>query len=484
MKRFLLALALCLLPSLASAQCNGVFAAHTVCGNSSGSPAIPGQIPQSAVTGVPGGTNGQTQYNNSNAFGGYTPSQDCTVVPSTGVFTCLKTNNVLFGPLATDTGTGILSGTINTQTINYAIQTSDCSKTIQAGTGTTGSITITLPVVAGFPTNCIVAVTNGDTGRGKFLGGFPVGLHSSTLYPGQTIVVQIVNGAWATINQPGRWVLTAATTIYIRPDGNDNNDGLANSATGAYKTANAAVIAVAGNIDINGRSDLLIEHTCAAPPCTINTTNQLLILPITPGLSTSSVVFVGGIPTYDGDPLGTTLAAPSGCCDIQLDYQAISLNIGSHFTYAGSPTIAAIYMGGGAFANLLGGIFGNISGGGTTTSHIVMNSNAKIFVLGNYTISGSPGTGGAHAWAEFEGYIEYGAPLTFTCTTALTMAVWALASNNGVLTWPGATFSGCGSVTAQRFVSNTAGGVNTSGGGATYFPGNVGGAATTPGWTQ
>src|SRR5882757_2592426 len=105
MKRLLLALALLLLPTAAVAQCNGVFPAATLCGNNTGSPNVPGQFPASSLTGVVGGTSGQTQYNNAGAFGGYTPSGDCTVVPSTGVFTCLKTNNVAFGPFATSNAT-------------------------------------------------------------------------------------------------------------------------------------------------------------------------------------------------------------------------------------------------------------------------------------------------------------------------------------------------------------------------------------------
>jgi hypothetical protein len=52
MKRILLALTLLLVPTLAFGQCNGVFPAHTLCGNNTGSPAIPGQFPASAITGV------------------------------------------------------------------------------------------------------------------------------------------------------------------------------------------------------------------------------------------------------------------------------------------------------------------------------------------------------------------------------------------------------------------------------------------------
>lgn len=75
-------------------------------------------IPNYATGGTPGGTSGQTQYNNSGVFGGYTPSGDCSVVPSTGITTCLRTNGTLFGALATVTpGTGVataLGNGINT----------------------------------------------------------------------------------------------------------------------------------------------------------------------------------------------------------------------------------------------------------------------------------------------------------------------------------------------------------------------------------
>src|SRR5258707_11523881 len=54
-------------------------------------------------------------------------------------------------------------------TANYTIATTDAGKTIQAGTGSTGFFTITVPSVSGFPANTVVILTNGDTvtPRGK-----------------------------------------------------------------------------------------------------------------------------------------------------------------------------------------------------------------------------------------------------------------------------------------------------------------------------
>jgi hypothetical protein len=96
MKKLLLALTLALFPSLAMAQCNGVFANNTVCGNVTGSSNLPRPTNPSAFLGAAGGTNGQTQYNNGGALGGYTPSGDVTVNTATGVET--------IQPLAVTTG--------------------------------------------------------------------------------------------------------------------------------------------------------------------------------------------------------------------------------------------------------------------------------------------------------------------------------------------------------------------------------------------
>lgn len=88
MKKLLLTLALLLAPSLAMAQCNGVFPNNTACGNTTGSSNTPRPIPLSSFpTNSPGGTNGQIQYNNGGAFGGFTASGDATINTTTGVVT-------------------------------------------------------------------------------------------------------------------------------------------------------------------------------------------------------------------------------------------------------------------------------------------------------------------------------------------------------------------------------------------------------------
>jgi hypothetical protein len=134
MKRYLLALALffALAPSVAFAQCNGIFANNTVCGNITGGANTPRPTNPSAFLGAAGGSNGQIQYNNGGALGGFTMAGDCTEsIPN---ITCTKINGVAYGTLpATDTVPIVTSSNQTTytaipncpspQVLNYATST-------------------------------------------------------------------------------------------------------------------------------------------------------------------------------------------------------------------------------------------------------------------------------------------------------------------------------------------------------------------------
>lgn len=99
MKKLLLALALIFAPAAASAQCNGVFPNNTVCGNVTGSPNVPIPTNPSAFLGAAGGANGQIQYNNGGALGGFTANGDATIATPSGLVT-IQPNAVTSGKIA------------------------------------------------------------------------------------------------------------------------------------------------------------------------------------------------------------------------------------------------------------------------------------------------------------------------------------------------------------------------------------------------
>lgn len=85
-----------------------------------GTPTAP-IITSSGGTASPGGTSGQTQWNNGGALSGYTPSGDATVVPGTGVFTVKGLNGTLLSGLTT----GLLKNTTTTGVPSIAVAGTD-----------------------------------------------------------------------------------------------------------------------------------------------------------------------------------------------------------------------------------------------------------------------------------------------------------------------------------------------------------------------
>jgi hypothetical protein len=162
MKRFLLALALLLAPSLASAQCNGVFPDNTVCGNvGAGTARTPRPTNPSAFLGAAGGSNGQIQYNNNGALGGLT---DAAVTARIALFTALLsgaapasgggTTNYLRADATWTNPIGTVFSA--TRTVLKAIDTTLITQSILTESGREGTFVFT----AGNYTTAIAADTN------------------------------------------------------------------------------------------------------------------------------------------------------------------------------------------------------------------------------------------------------------------------------------------------------------------------------------
>jgi hypothetical protein len=173
------------------------------------------------------------------------------VPPNTGFFT-----NIPFGGL-------------NSVTSAYTITTSDCGKTVQAGTGSTGFFVVGVPSPGGFPSVCPIVIVNGDTSRGKGISNDPGCSDRSVLWMGQACEIGIVNGAWAVLSRPGRYKPPANTTLNFYSDfvnGVDtagSTDGLAPGAS-AFKSAEMCFLNAADQIDYNGAAQTQVRCNMAA----------------------------------------------------------------------------------------------------------------------------------------------------------------------------------------------------------------------------
>lgn len=157
------------------------------------------------------------------------------------------------------TGTGIDTNVLHSVTADYTIAAADAGKLIQAGTGTSGLFTLTLPAVSGFDTTAVVTIKNGDTTRGKRMIGFPSDVQS-ILWPLQSIQLRIINGAWATVFNPGRWRTPGIADFYVDTAGSNTNDGLATGA-GAFRTLAFASQTMYQQIDFGGATSPTVHVT-------------------------------------------------------------------------------------------------------------------------------------------------------------------------------------------------------------------------------
>jgi hypothetical protein len=461
--------------------------------------------------------NGQILIGQSNGkAAGVTPSGDCTL-SVTGVVTCLKTNGVNFGSFATQsaptgtanncleasaggvvTGTGLACGasaqTPNVQTSNYTVQTSDCGNTIQAGTGSTGFLTLTLPSVASgpFQNGCTVYVKNGDgwaSGRGKAVSGFPSDFTNGQgiLWPLQAGAVQVINGAWATLERPGRAKIPFGTQTFNTnfTSGSDTAGVTDCMATGASacKTLQHTLFMGCNEFDFNGSPQTL--YTIVMASGVTDTQPVHYACPQIPGAQGGAAITVN----MNG---GTIQAAAVG-------EDAIAIDVGATIAiFGGSLFATGVITDATRSADCLRADFGGrIFYAGEMTflscsgSDLAAENGGYMLVQGNDTVSGN---GASHFFARGGGVIstDY---VTVTISTTLGTNVtktsaWALAGPGGSVDVPSWTYLSPGGFTntGAKAATTGTGSINTSAMGASnnsacvnsYFPGTVNNAVAAP----
>jgi hypothetical protein len=218
-------------------------------------------------------------------------------------------------------GAGVDTNAVVVVTSNTTVNATHCGKTIEAGTGSTGFFTLTLPGISGLPTNCVAVIKNGDTARGKLLSGFPSDI-PNILWPSQTLKIGIVNGAWATLKPQGRWLAQSQIVLNTNHgSGSDTNNDCLGTGSGACATLAGAIAILTNQIDCGGNT----PHVSNAASETF-TENVVVLGPPCGGGHTNLIQFDGNGSTWQ----------PSGVNGVGLTCFDLAMCIVNNFAFTSS----------------------------------------------------------------------------------------------------------------------------------------------------
>lgn len=270
-----------------------------------------------------------------------------------------------------------------------------------------------------------------------------------------TNTTQIATTAFCTTAlTPYRVPLTAATTYYVRTDGSDSNNGLTNSAGGAFLTI-AKALSVAGALDCG-----IYQLTISVQAGTYTVTN--IDLPNTVGALPPVLKGVGSTTILQSTTAGWLIGA-NGVTTWRVEDMKLQSSTTTNYLLASS---------GGSLLKFSGIEFGACVSG----YHMWVSGSSILQATGNYSISGSVAvahlinTGGTMS-ARF-------ITVTLTGTPNFPSAFWQILNAGNSDTFS-TTFSGA--ATGKRYDASGNGVIWTPGGGPTFFPGSVAGTTATGG---
>lgn len=252
-----------------------------------------------------------------------------------------------------------------------------------------------------------------------------------------------------------RELLTANRNYYVLKTGSDSNNGLANTAGGAFLTVQKA-INTALMLDMG-----IYSVTINVGAGTFAETGFLTVT----GNGNARITIVGAGYTstiITGSPYG--LYAVSGLSLILQDLAVQGSSVCIWARYGAQVFVKGSVSLNGGSARLLAADNGAyIESTGTSVIYLATNSAYAIY-------------------ATALGHILVGLGATIATTAARTFTATVLANTNGLLDLGGTTFdTSAGAVTGTRYVAALCGVINTAGGGATYIPGTINGTPTTGG---
>lgn len=245
--------------------------------------------------------------------------------------------------------------------------------------------------------------------------------------------------------------LTANRTYYVRTDGSDANNGLADTSGGAFLTIQKAVNVV-GTLDLSGYT------------ATIQVANGTYAgnVAFTVPTGLGSVALVGNVST----PASCIITGTGNAVSTSGNGVIVSV-AGFTISTTGNYCIAA--MNGSEIR------FGSVSLGACASAHLSGAMHSRLYVTAAYTV-----TAGAPYHIRMETYSYYentGFTVTVTGTPAFSAAfaqVWGAKILVSGSTWTG-------SATGKRYDASEGGVIAGTAGNTTLFPGSVAGTTNTNG---
>lgn len=274
-------------------------------------------------------------------------------------------------------------------------------------------------------------------------------------FAGSGVVATNTSGAVTVTIASSREVLSSNRTYYVRTDGSDSNNGLANTSGGAFLTVQKAIDVIYATLDLGGK-DVTVQVA--------DGTYTGAVLADGPFIGKGSVTINGNNST----PTNVVFSTTSSSCVTAQNGAFISCT-----NFKVTTTTSGV----GLLASKKGHVnFSGIDFGTCATHQIRSDDFGSVTATGNYTISG----GAATHFNSVSGAIRIQLRTVTLSNTPAFYIAFCQTLISGLATVNGNTYSGTGA-TGVRYDITTNGVVYTAGGGANYFPGNAAGTTATGG---